>query len=310
MKIGIQTRGIVDILGPEKGYALIRKAGFDGVDWSLDLSIKESDLFNGKYKGTCIFEKPLDEVKSYFEKDINAIKKNHLSVLQAHAIFPSYVLDKDDVLDYVKKIDTRTIEICGEVGCSILVVHGIHSYPWDHKRTLTEVREMNIAFYSSLIPSMIENNVTVCLENLFIRRNGNNLIMDGCCSDPLQAVQLIDTLNDIAGKEIFGLCLDTGHLNLLRRDPRVYINTLGKRIKATHLNDNDGINDMHKAPFSGDVDWKAICDSFRSVGYLENLSFETFLQTGDAIEFNEELALPWLKVIYSCGEAFAERIKG
>ena len=79
---------------------------------------------------------------------------------------------------------------------------------------------MNIRFYASLIPALLKSNVTVCLENLPVGRNRGMDKLEGICCDPQDAAELIDTLNGMAGREVFGLCLDSGHLNLIRRDPR------------------------------------------------------------------------------------------
>ena len=120
--------------------------------------------------------------------------------------------------------------------------------------------------------------------------------------------ELIDTLNGMAGREVFGLCLDSGHLNLIRRDPRRYVAVLGRRIKATHLHDNNGFTDEHIVPFSGTMNWKHLCQALHDAGYSGDLSFETFLQTEHVLRFDEELLLPWLKLIHTCGEAFAKTV--
>ena len=36
------------------------------------------------------------------------------------------------------------------------------------------------------------------------------------CADPDDAIWYLDTLNDYAGEELFGFCLDTGHLQLVK----------------------------------------------------------------------------------------------
>ena len=120
---------------------------------------------------------------------------------------------------------------------------------------------------------------------------------------------MIDRYNSLAGKECFGLCLDTGHLNLLNLDMRWYIPILGKRIKALHIHDNDGIVDRHKAPYTGTLVWKDFYTALRDIGFDGDLSFETFRQPSKT-EVDEELIVPWLELIYKIGQHFKRKIEG
>ena len=78
MRIGMQTGNTVERLGFESGYAAIKAAGFDAIDWNLDHAVKYSDLINGTFNGTSIFEKPLDEVIEYYAEELAYIRKNGL----------------------------------------------------------------------------------------------------------------------------------------------------------------------------------------------------------------------------------------
>ena len=70
MRIGIQTGNVVDVFGFEKGYAAIKNAGFDAIDWNLDHAVKYRDLLNGTFKGTSILEKPLCDVIDYYAEEL------------------------------------------------------------------------------------------------------------------------------------------------------------------------------------------------------------------------------------------------
>ena len=309
MKISIQTGNVIDCLGYDKGYALFRKAGFDAIDWNLDHSAKKVELLSGSCQGKCIFEKPLDDVMEYYKDELSAIRRNDLEITQAHAPFPVYWPGKPELTEYAGSIIQRMIQFCDEVGFKNLVIHGIAAVPEDNTTSLEDVRALNIQFFSSLIPVLQKHNVTVCLENLVTGRNRGMDLFEHCCADPEEAVDLIDTLNNMAGREAFGLCLDSGHLNLIRCDPRRYIAKLGSRIKATHLHDNNGHTDEHIIPFAGTINWTKLCQALRMAGYSGDLSFETFLQTEHVLAFSEDLLLPWLSLIHTCGRAFADVIE-
>lgn len=304
MVISIQTGDVADELGAVDGYKTIAEIGFNAVDWSLDHAVKRADLVKGTYEGKSIFEKSMKEIKAYYEPELAQMKSNGLSVAQAHAPFPAYIPSRPEVMDYMIEIYRKMIMFCNEVGCKYLVIHGI-SLAKNDKGTPSEIRKLNDKLYMSLIPTLLESNVTVCLENLFTGSYG--LLQIGCCSDPHEAVNMIDTYNSLAGKECFGLCLDTGHLNLLGIDPRVYIPILGKRIKCLHAHDNDGLSDQHKAPYTGTFKWSYFCDCLKDIGYSGAISFETFGQTRFE-NVGREMVEPWLRLIYEAGRVFAAKI--
>lgn len=306
MKICIQTGDVIDFFGKEEGYSLLRQAGFEGIDWNLDHTLKNSDIKSGAYAGKCIFEKPLDEVKSHFDSELKIIRNNGLCISQAHAPFPCYVREYPEFTDYAIEIYKRNIEFCDSVGCRRLVIHGVSYALSDDVNSPENIYNLNLKLYTSLIPVLQKTDVTVCLENLFVTHNGVNY--QGCCSDAYKAAQFIDMLNEKAGREVFGLCLDTGHANLLHHDFRVIIPAYGKRIKALHVHDNNGAKDQHRAPVTGTIDWNHFCSSLASIGYDGDLSFETFAQTNAALKFDKSLVLPWLKLIRATGEAFRDKI--
>lgn len=228
--------------------------------------------------------------------------KLHFSV---HAPFPAYVAGKPESLDYMIEVYKKCILFCDRVGCKNLVIHGITLTRKDRGNTPATIKALNDRLYTSLIPVLVNTNVTVCMENLFSGAGG---IISGVCSDPYEAVDMIDRYNAIAGKECFGLCLDTGHLNLLKLDVRWYIPILGKRIKALHIHDNDGVTDQYKAPYTGTIVWKDFYNGLREIGFDGDLSFETFHQTSIG-EMDEELVAPWLSLIFRIGEHFRNKIQ-
>lgn len=306
MKISIQTGDIVDRLGIEKGYKAIKDAGFDAIDWNIDHAWKSKDLESGDYLGKCIFEKSLDDVIEHYSYELSVIKENGLEITQAHAPFSGALRKNPAVLDYAIGVYKRMIEFCAYAECKNLIIHGL---PWDlSEKNLTydDIHNMNMKMYSSLIPELQKCNVTVCLENLFTNHNSVNY--QGHCSDSNQGINDIDYLNRLAGKECFGFCFDTGHANLLHQDQRVMLMQYGSRVKALHIHDNDGKDDLHQSPLTGRIDWNNFCEGLKLAGYKGDLSFETFRQTNMAMDFDEELLFPWMKLIYEIGNTIRNKI--
>ena len=95
--------------------------------------------------------------------------------------------------------------------------------------------------------------ICICLENL-----------RGFTTSADHLLAVIDQI----GSEQFGICLDTGHLNLTEKDQRAFILKAGKRLRALHIADNEGERDQHMMPFGrGNVDFEEVVRALREVNY-------------------------------------------
>lgn len=304
MKIGIQTGTTNVELGFAEAYRLYAEAGFETVDWNMNDYLMGNLINKGEYKGN-IFEKSVEEILEHVNPEISEIKKNGLEIAEAHAPFPAYVPGKPEMLDYMIEIYKKNILVCHAIGCKHLVIHGITLAYNNRIDTPETVAAMNEKLYTSLIPTLVQTDVTVCLENLFTGAGG--VVVSGHCSEAHIAAETIDRYNALAGKECFGLCLDTGHLNMLKLDFRNYISVLGNRIKMLHIHDNHGVKDSHKAPYTGTLVWKDFYTELRKIGYNGDLSFETYMQTS-LKTIDVELLPAWLKLIHEIGVHFKNKI--
>jgi sugar phosphate isomerase/epimerase len=87
------------------------------------------------------------------------------------------------------------------------------------------------------------------------------------------AQSLVDLLEGALDLERLGLCLDTGHANILG-DVSEAVEIAGGYVIATHLHDNDGRADSHQVPFTGAIDWPTVLMAFRKIGYEGTWVFE------------------------------------
>lgn len=307
MKISIQDAGTCDSLGLERGYTAIRQAGFEAIDWNIDHALPAAKIKALEY-GNCIFEKSVPEMLEYYAQELSIIRKNGLEITQCHAPFPAYIPGHPELLEYMIGIYQGCIRFCHAVGIPRIVIHGISLQHDDYGNTPESIGALNRRLYESMIPTLLECNVTVCMENLATWTN--NVATEGICFDPHEAVALIESLNEKAGKECFGLCMDVGHMQLVMKNIRTYAPIVGKHIKCLHIHDNDAHADRHLAPFTGTTNWEHVCDTLRRIGYRGDLSFETVQQTRRTGAFDLELIQPWLNVICAIGVAFRKRILG
>lgn len=107
---------------------------------------------------------------------------------------------------------------------------------------------------------------------------GTKLIL---CLENLASVPQINTaegllnLINACGGENLGICLDTGHLHISRCRDGVekthaeFIHLAGDRLKALHINENNGMNDVHQMPYSArtGIDWKPLVQALKDVRY-------------------------------------------
>ena len=78
-----------------------------------------------------------------------------------------------------------------------------------------------------------------------------------------------------------GICVDAGHANISGLRAADLIREAGSLLIETHFNDNFGwlstenaINDIHRPPGIGTVDWVAVVEALDQVGYTHPVIFE------------------------------------
>ena len=302
LPITVQTGGLEDKYGVDTAYRMIKEAGFDGVDANICAVVPCEDLVYKHIKDSFLKGSEKD-VMELFSPWKQASEKYGLPNRQAHAPFPSYIDDGNEDGSNQKIIQAliRSIHGADWIGCRNLVIHPVQV---NYKFLLTPEQEweLNLSMYSQMIPAAKEYGVTICLENLFTW--DDRLLYAGCCAHPSDAAKYVDELNSVAGQEVFGFCLDTGHANVVGEDLRNALRVLNKRIKCFHLHDNSGHQDQHLAPYMGALDWEHFIQGLNEIQYENTLNFETF----HALEIlPEELYPDMLKWIRRCGEYFCHK---
>lgn len=308
LKIGVQSKGILDseILDMTDGFERIKNAGFDCIDLNLDVFLKNSELYQGKMN--CFFDQSMEELRQHFKPYLQGAKKCGLLYSQMHAPYPIWVYGRDTQNRHmIENVIPKCLEIAGFLGIPYVV---IHPFKMQYRRTCKEEKRRNLEFFKNMIEMARENHVIICLENLYESIGGR--LVEGVCSAPEDAIWYIDRLNEVAGEERFGFCLDTGHLILVKRPVYKTIQSLGNRIKILHLHENDGLDDLHQIPYTfgkkaGDgFDWEGLFAGLREAEYDGVLNFETFPSMNS---FPESVKEDVLKMIAGIGRYFAGRIE-
>ena len=279
LRIGVQTKNVIEDDHPEDGYALLKASGFSCVDFSLNGYLLNTALYQSEVNSFFFFF--MQELEQFFAPHKKGAKSAGITINQMHMPYPNYVpKGSKELNDYLwNVVAPKSMEICAFMGCPYIVVHGFKlAYYLGSERKEWERTE---AFLDSLAPIAKELGITICIENLYEGIGGH--IVEGPCCDARKAVERIDRFNDKYHGEVLGFCFDTGHANLVGIDFERFITMLDYRLKVLHIHDNDGIADLHQIPFTftktrenlPSTDWGGFVKGLRNIGFDKVLSFET-----------------------------------
>lgn len=300
LEICVQSGNWYQENDPEGSFRYIHECGFEGIDYNINNHLPSLNIVNGSL--TTFYDKSIEELLAYYKPVKEAAERNNVKISSMHAPFPLYVKGKDSVNDYLISTIDKTCAICQYLECPALVTH-----PYSCKDKVLE-KEINLNMFRKMMPYAKKYGVILCLENTFKHDRGH--ITEGACSDAAEVCWYVDTLNEEAGEEIFGFCLDTGHANVLGREIREFIRMLGSRLTILHIHDNAGDKDSHMIPYSvtepTGVDWDGFLEGLYDIGYTGPLSCETFRGI-DALP--DDVKTDGLKLVSSIGRSFRKKIE-
>ena len=311
LRVGVQSKNVVLDDDPAAGFALLKSAGFDCCDFSLNNYLKNTDLYQENLNR--FFDHSVSELEAYFLPHKSGASEAGIKINQMHMPYPTFVPGaKKETNDYLwNEVGPKSMEICRFLECSNIVIHGfkLERYYGSEEAEWDKTAE----FIEFLAPMAKEYGITICMENLYNGIGGHMVEGPGC--NAYKAVQRVDSINEKYGAEVLGFCYDTGHGNLVGLDPYKFITTLGKRLKVLHMHENDGIADLHQLPFTftrtrentSVLDWDGILNGLKEINFDGVLSFET----APVLDcFPEELKEDALQMISKIGRYFAGRIEG
>ena len=304
LKVGVQSAGWYNKNDPLGSFEYIKACGFESIDFNIDHYMSTGKLVKDGIYPT-LFDKPIEEICAFFTPLKEASEKTGVIIGQMHAPFPVWFKDMDEVNDHIFMALDKCFAVCEYVGCPAIVVHPVA------RSTKEKEWDTNLAIYRRLIPVIKKyKGVKICLENIFGRRA--NRVIEGRLSNVADACRMIDILNEEAGGDYFGFCLDVGHANLTSRNIKEYVKELGARLTILHIHDNNGADDMHMIPYSylttpstHVCDWEGFVEGLKEINYPGVLAFETFRIFS---AYPKAVHTEVLKLISGIGHYWAEKI--
>ena len=244
MRLGTMTtlfrtqRGRQEHIGYLESIQRCYDAGFRVLDFNMcALSRRQTTLHNDDWK----FQ--VDEIRNLAEKLGIVFSQSH----------PPYRGRLDDLTtpearDFFRSMLLRAIEISAMLGVKWAVMHPVTA-PGISAFDLEENIRENQRVFGREIELAHKLNVGLAFENMC---DGNQRRRFGVTACELEA------LMDACDSPLIGICWDVGHANRQSEDQVPSIMRLGSRIKALHIDDNRGQQDLHIMPFLGNIAWEDV----------------------------------------------------
>lgn len=188
----------------------------------------------------------------YFDKDYklfpeyarNAglyVENAHAPYLNANALWDGTINGQDACQEII-----MCVKECAANNISTLVMH-----PENKKGTNTVELPVDFTVGIERMKRIIETaerlNVNIAVENM---------------SRP----EYLDRIFKNIQSERLGFCFDSGHCNVFT--PYVdFLALYGDKLMALHLHDNNGTEDWHSLPFSGNMRWDDIAVKLKKISY-------------------------------------------
>ncbi len=255
MKISTEIASIAKHVGMERAVELCAKAGFDAWDFSM------SDMYQIDHTTGLPLQNGSPLGGPDYLKFARTLKKigtdNGIFCNQAHAPFPVSI-------PAVRSLLKRAIECTAEAEGKICVIHP------DNNKSAEENAEM----YAELLPFAKSCGVKIATENMW---NWDHVKRESCfaaCSTGEDFKKHIDIIDD----DFFVACLDLGHAEMRGSGDGAVnmIKTLGHRVQALHIHDNDRLNDNHQIPFYMNIDFDAILKALKEIDYRGDFTLEAY----------------------------------
>ena len=163
---------------------------------------------------------------------------------------------------WMEEMIRRSIE-----GSALLGVRWCVTHPatrWGGGRA--ECLAANLRYYTPLIQFAESFGFGIALENDFGEKNGQRFY----CAEIGELVELVDAFHSPA----VGICYDFGHAHLCGGSHTEKLLQIGSRLKAVHVQDNDGKTDGHRMPGEGNDDWQDAMRGLALIDYQGELTYE------------------------------------
>lgn len=235
-------------------------AGFNVMDFCMCPMQREDTELNG------------DDWESLAYDIADEAAKLGVTFAQSHLPYPKMVTRRRRATDEgcernerFEELTRRAVRISGMLGVKWAVVH-----PVMREANCCTDTEDDIAYNHEIYDRYLELaaplGVGLAFENM-----GDP---DGKRRFGSVPAELLGLINSYGENPYVGICWDFGHANRMFYDQTKQLAAVLPHLKATHVDDNIGTEDLHTIPFLGTIDWQRLMPMLAKGGYNGVFNYE------------------------------------
>lgn len=204
-----------------------------------------------------------------WENDIYRVAEEaqrlHLCFPTSHLPFYNFASSECEDREFKDKMVERAIEASALLGVKWAVLHpGLAD---GDMPDFQKSKNMAIEYIKPFLEMAGKFGIGIAVENMPGMKNGQKAVR--YCCNPQELCDLVDTLGEGAG-----ICWDFGHANLTDYNQEDSLRKMGRRLKVTHVHDNNGLHDEHLLPHMGKIQWEPLMRALREIGYEGDFNYE------------------------------------
>lgn len=197
-------------------------------------------------------DRTVEEFQEFIQDNAQGAKAAGLTLWSLHLPYgrsTDVTVESDSCMETLKKI------MCfgAEIGFQIFVLHASFEPIKDDREQRIRIGNKNIRELAKYANSLGMKLAIECLPRTCIGNTGE------------ECERLI------AGTDA-GICMDINHL--FQETPKDFIERLGDKIITTHISDNDGVDERHRVPGEGTIDFVEAFQALDTVNLEIPLIFE------------------------------------
>jgi len=259
-----------------------RECGFQVMDFNMcPMQRNETELVRDDWKKT-VYE------------IANEAAKLGVTFSQSHLPYSKPVVRRKTPFDdgceqneFFEKMTFRAIEISKMLGVKWAVVHPVQDIIPTELHSTTDIA-YNHFIYDKYVEAASRGGVGLAFENMCDVDGRRRFGVTG-----EELCELIDSYNS----EFVKICWDFGHGNRTFVDQTNQLKLVGKYLRATHVDDNIGKDDLHTFPYLGNVKWEDIMKTLVQIDYQGDFNFELSVMKKMPFELSDSV----VKLAYEIG---------
>jgi sugar phosphate isomerase/epimerase len=211
---------------------------------------------------SALFRSP--EWKAEIEGYNQLAKELGLLFAQAHAVIVDFC-NPEGGSEEGMELFRRCIQGAGILGAPWIAAHPSTGVSGGRRTEDTHGR--NVTFFREMADYAASFGIGIAIENMWGKTP------EGVSRYAIRAEELLRLIED-TGRENVGACWDVEHGSIEKLDQGAAIRLLDGRLKATHISDETGPNNIHILPYLGFVDWEEVLKALADINYQGAFAFE------------------------------------